>query len=104
MAAGLPEFIPADVRARLRDLHLLARRPSGSPGFGAHPSRSRGAGLEFAQYRAYQQGDDPRHGDNDPEEEDEEEDGYREKEPRSTRGSGSKSHSGAAVLPTRRPP
>jgi len=57
---GVPEFVSAAVRARLRDLRLLARRPSGSPGFGAHHSRSRGAGLEFAQYRAYQQGDDPR--------------------------------------------
>ena len=47
MTAGIPEFIPADGRARLRDLRLRARRPSGSPGFGAHPSRSRGAGLEF---------------------------------------------------------
>jgi uncharacterized protein (DUF58 family) len=60
VTAGIPELIPAAVRARLRDLRLLARRPSGSPGFGAHHSRSRGAGLEFAQYRAYQQGDDPR--------------------------------------------
>lgn len=60
MTAGIPEFIPADVRARLRDLRLLARRPASSPGFGAHHSRSRGAGLEFSQYRAYQQGDDPR--------------------------------------------
>lgn len=60
MTAGIPEFIPAAVRARLRDLRLLARRPSASPGFGGHHSRSRGAGLEFSQYRAYQQGDDPR--------------------------------------------
>ena len=60
MTEGVPEFVPAAVRARLRELRLLARRPSGSPGFGAHPSRSRGAGLEFSQYRAYQQGDDPR--------------------------------------------
>lgn len=60
MTEGVPEFVSAAVRARLRDLRLLARRPSGSPGFGAHHSRSRGAGLEFAQYRAYQQGDDPR--------------------------------------------
>jgi uncharacterized protein (DUF58 family) len=55
-----PEFVPTAVRARLRDLRLAARRPSTSPGFGAHHSRSRGAGLEFSQYRSYQQGDDPR--------------------------------------------
>lgn len=60
VTAGIPDLVPAAVRARLRDLRLLARRPAGSPGFGAHHSRSRGAGLEFAQYRAYQQGDDPR--------------------------------------------
>lgn len=59
MSAATPEFIPTAVRARLRDLRLVARRPSASPGFGAHHSRSRGAGLEFSQYRSYQQGDDP---------------------------------------------
>lgn len=60
MSATAPEFIPRAVLARLRDLRLVARQPSASPGFGAHHSRSRGAGLEFSQYRAYQQGDDPR--------------------------------------------
>jgi uncharacterized protein (DUF58 family) len=60
VAASTPEFIPAAVRARLRDLRLVARRPSASHGFGAHHSRSRGTGLEFSQYRSYQQGDDPR--------------------------------------------
>jgi len=55
-----PELIPRDVRARLRDLRLFSRKQSGGTGFGLHHSRSRGAGLEFSQYRSYQQGDDPR--------------------------------------------
>jgi uncharacterized protein (DUF58 family) len=60
VTASTPEFVTTAVRARLRDLRLVARRPSVSPGFGAHHSHSRGTGLEFAQYRSYQQGDDPR--------------------------------------------
>ena len=55
-----PDFIPADVRARLKALRLVGRRAAGGHGFGQHASRSRGAGLEFAQYRAYEQGDEPR--------------------------------------------
>lgn len=54
------QFIPADVRARLKDLRLHARRISNGQGIGQHASRSRGAGLEFAQYRAYEPGDEPR--------------------------------------------
>lgn len=53
-------FIPPDVRARLRDLRLVARSGAGGDGLGQHTSRSRGAGLEFAQYRAYEPGDEPR--------------------------------------------
>ncbi|MBN8727836.1 MAG: DUF58 domain-containing protein [Xanthomonadales bacterium] len=56
MATPIP--IPAEVRARLAGLALSGR--GGGGGFGQHPSRSRGAGLEFAEYRAYTQGDDPR--------------------------------------------
>ncbi len=52
--------IPADVRARLKRLRLTTRRAAGDRGIGAHASRSRGAGLEFAQYRAYEPGDEPR--------------------------------------------
>jgi uncharacterized protein (DUF58 family) len=52
-------FIPADVRARLRGLRLRARNGAGD-GLGQHMSRSRGAGLEFAQYRAYEPGDELR--------------------------------------------
>jgi uncharacterized protein (DUF58 family) len=55
-----PDFIPAAVRARLKDLRLSGRRAAGGHGFGLHHSRSRGAGLEFAQYRAYEPGDELR--------------------------------------------
>lgn len=52
--------IPADVRARLRALRLTSRGVTRAPGVGQHASRNRGAGLEFAQYRPYEQGDEPR--------------------------------------------
>lgn len=55
-----PELIPAALRARLGELRLDARRAIGGQGFGQHLSRSRGAGLEFAQYRAYEPGDELR--------------------------------------------
>jgi len=58
-AAG-PALIPAEVRSRLRTLVLRARRTAGQQGVGLHASRSRGAGLEFAQYRAYEPGDELR--------------------------------------------
>lgn len=54
------DLIPADVRARLRHLRLTSRRAVGAHGIGVHSSRSRGAGLEFAQYRAYEPGDELR--------------------------------------------
>lgn len=57
MSASL---IPLDVRARLRDLSLASRYAAAGDGLGQHSSRSRGAGLEFAQYRAYEPGDEPR--------------------------------------------
>lgn len=52
-----PDLIPAAVRARLKDLQLTARQAAGAQGFGLHRGRSRGAGLEFSQYRAYEPGD-----------------------------------------------
>ena len=52
--------LPDELRARLRDLHLRARSATGGDGLGMHASRSRGAGLEFAQYRGYEPGDEPR--------------------------------------------
>lgn len=57
--AGAPP-IPPDVRSRLKTLRLTTRRATGDRGIGVHASRSRGAGLEFAQYRAYEPGDEPR--------------------------------------------
>ncbi|MBS0589326.1 MAG: DUF58 domain-containing protein [Proteobacteria bacterium] len=54
----LPSISP-ELRARLRELRLAARHASGD-GLGQHVSRSRGAGLEFAQYRAYEPGDELR--------------------------------------------
>jgi uncharacterized protein (DUF58 family) len=48
-----------EVRHRLRGLTLRARRAAGA-GSGVHASRNRGAGLEFAQHRAYEPGDEPR--------------------------------------------
>ncbi|HEV7489801.1 MAG TPA: DUF58 domain-containing protein [Rhodanobacteraceae bacterium] len=54
------ELIPSDVRARLKKLRLRARHGAGGDGLGQHASRSRGAGLEFVQYRAYEPGDEPR--------------------------------------------
>lgn len=55
-----PVPIPAAVLSRLRELRLTTRRAAGGAGLGQHASRSRGAGLEFAQYRAYEPGDEPR--------------------------------------------
>jgi uncharacterized protein (DUF58 family) len=52
--------LPDALRARLRDLRLVARSAAGADGLGMHASRSRGAGLEFAQYRGYEPGDEPR--------------------------------------------
>lgn len=55
-----PLIIPPEIRSRLKRLTLTTRRDLGSGGFGMHPSRNKGAGLEFAQYRAYEPGDEPR--------------------------------------------
>ena len=62
MSAGssIADFIPPQVRSRLKDLRLTSRRAAGLQGIGLHHSRSRGAGLEFAQYRAYEPGDELR--------------------------------------------
>ena len=57
---SIAALIPPDVRARLKDLRLRTRLGASGDGFGQHASRSRGAGLEFAQYRAYEPGDEPR--------------------------------------------
>lgn len=52
--------IPPAVRHRLAGLRLTTRSAQGRDGMGLHASRSRGAGIEFAQYRAYEPGDEPR--------------------------------------------
>lgn len=54
------DLIPPDVRSRLKSLRIVTRRAVGSHGLGLHRSHSRGAGLEFAQYRAYEPGDELR--------------------------------------------
>jgi uncharacterized protein (DUF58 family) len=58
--ARSPLTIPPEVRSRLRRLSLRTRRDMGDRGFGMHASRNKGSGLEFAQYRAYEPGDEPR--------------------------------------------
>ncbi len=60
MSTGTPLTLPPELRARLRTLRLRPRLASGARGIGQHASRSRGAGLEFAQYRAYEPGDELR--------------------------------------------
>ena len=54
------DLIPADVRARLKNLSLTSRHAAGTRGFGLHRSPSRGPGMEFSQYRAYEPGDELR--------------------------------------------
>lgn len=58
--AGSGLDLPPELRARLRDLRL--RTPLLAPigALGRQQSRSRGQGLEFAQYRGYVAGDSPR--------------------------------------------
>lgn len=53
-------LIPSDVRARLRGLRFASRLFANGLGLGQHRGRSRGAGLEFEQYRCYEIGDEPR--------------------------------------------
>lgn len=55
-----PLIIPPEIRSRLKRLSLRTRRDLGTRGFGMHASRNKGAGIEFAQYRSYEPGDEPR--------------------------------------------
>lgn len=57
---SMPALIPPVVHARLRHLRLVSQRVSATQGIGQQASRARGSGLEFAQYRAYEPGDEPR--------------------------------------------
>lgn len=52
--------LPPEVLARLRSLRLHTRLGAASQGHGLHASQQRGSGLEFSQYRSYEQGDDLR--------------------------------------------
>jgi uncharacterized protein (DUF58 family) len=52
--------LPPELRARLRDLRFSTARDAPVGPLGRQESRSRGSGLEFAQYRGYVAGDSPR--------------------------------------------
>lgn len=53
-------LIPAELLAALAPLRLRSRFAPAGLGTGFHASPHRGSGLEFAEYRAYQPGDEPR--------------------------------------------
>lgn len=53
-------FLDPRVLAALGDLVLAARTVVDGFMYGVHPSRMRGPGMEFSQYRSYQPGDDLR--------------------------------------------
>lgn len=55
-----PLDLPPDLHARLRRLSLVPRGPAAALGFGMHAGRTRGWGIEFAQFRPYELGDDLR--------------------------------------------
>lgn len=57
---GTHDGLSPALRACIAQLRLRPRRAHGRQGLGQHASRNRGAGLEFAQYRAYESGDEPR--------------------------------------------
>jgi len=54
------QFIDPNQMARIADLQLLARTVVEGLALGLHKSPHTGASVEFAQYRPYTQGDDPR--------------------------------------------
>lgn len=55
-----PRFLDPVELARISDLELLARTVVEGFKAGLHRSAHHGASIEFAQYRSYAQGDDPR--------------------------------------------
>lgn len=55
-----PLDLPPELRSRLRRLSIVPRRAAMLASAGLHDSRNKGGGLEFAQYRAYERGDDLR--------------------------------------------
>lgn len=58
--AAVTAVLDPAVVARLRRLRLVTRRRVDGRYAGAHPSRRHGTSLEFADYRPYVPGDDPR--------------------------------------------
>ncbi len=60
MPEQAPKFIDPVELARITDLQLLARTVVSGLSSGVHRSMHTGTAAEFAQYRAYAQGDDPR--------------------------------------------
>lgn len=52
--------VPAALRGRLARLRVRSRRAAGVVGVGERTGRAVGAGIEFAEYRPYQPGDDAR--------------------------------------------
>lgn len=55
------DFLDSAVLARLSQLELVARGPMEGSVSGRHQSPHRGSSVEFAEYRKYVAGDDPRH-------------------------------------------
>jgi len=55
------EFLDPRALARLAQLELVARSPMEGSVSGRHQSPHRGSSVEFAEYRKYVTGDDPRH-------------------------------------------
>ncbi len=53
-------FLDAEVIAKLTPIPLLSRRPMLGSVSGRHASPHRGSSVEFAEYRKYVPGDDPR--------------------------------------------
>jgi len=60
MISGAPNFIDPSQLAEIGDLQLLARTVVDGLSAGMHRSPHTGSSIEFAQYRPYAQGDDPR--------------------------------------------
>jgi uncharacterized protein (DUF58 family) len=58
---GVNELVDAGTLARLSNLTLLARLPMHGSVTGIHRSATRGASVEFAEYRKYVAGDNIRH-------------------------------------------
>jgi uncharacterized protein (DUF58 family) len=54
------EFLDPAVLTRLGNLQLFARKPMMGSVSGRHRSSHRGSSIEFAEYRKYVEGDDPR--------------------------------------------